>query len=518
MVGFFGFALEILTNFFAGIWFIIRDTFLHFVQMFNILYYIEVLWKYGAEGAGYTFFDWFMSLFILLLLFAMIILIVYYVILFSRRYLRFRKTLVEKEELVEQIDDLNHRVIRLIKEKEKILAMQVAKLGLRPGEDDIALAGGAAAGGGTEDQQAPQNVVSRFVKLIDVDKRYAENPFHVTDPQNFDLKELVTHFRNFACRDLKLFYEERIIRQFWSGLATSKIIILEGISGTGKTSLPYAMGKFLKYDSSLISVQPSWRDRSELIGYLNEFTKRFNESDFLMKLYEATYRDDVELMILDEMNLARIEYYFAEILSVLEMPNPDDWRVDIVPDTWSNDPRHIVRGKLPFPTNVWFVGTANNDDSTFTITDKVYDRAVAIPINTKGVAFEPKGPGVARSVSEEHLISLFDKAKKEFPMSQELSDKFTQLDDFMIVNFRLTFGNRIMKQIRSFIPVYVACGGTDIDGLDFMLTTKILRKLQALNISFEQDNIKKLIAMIEKIFGKSNMTDSKDFLKRLLRK
>lgn len=510
MAGFFDFIFEILLHLFGSIAALFVDIFTNFVQIFNVIFYAESMRKYAPD---FTFWDWLFSLFSLLVLTAALILTIYFLILLFKKYFRLRKTFVEKEELVEQIDDLNHRVIRLIKEKEKILAMQVSKLGIRPGEGDEPET--AAPG---EEQQAAQNTVSRFVKLIDVDKRYAENPFRVTDPQNYTLRDLVVNFRNFACKDLKLFYEERIVRQFFAGLATSKIIILEGISGTGKTSLPYAMGKFLKYDSALISVQPSWRDRSELIGYLNEFTKRFNESDFLMKLYEATYRDDIEIMILDEMNLARIEYYFAEILSVLEMPNPDDWKIDIVPDKWANDPAHIERGKLPFPTNVWFVGTANNDDSTFTITDKVYDRAVAIPINTKGIAFEPKGAAQPVSVREDYLVSLFDKAKKEFPMSAELADKFSQLDDFMIVNFRLTFGNRIMKQIRSFIPVYVACGGTDIDGLDFMLTTKILRKLQALNISFEQDNIKKLIAMIEKIFGKSNMTDSKDYLKRLLRK
>ena len=512
MTGFFKYFYEIMVDLFESVADLFKGIFTNLFSIFNLIGYALKLKNYAAD-LTFNFWDWLFSLFSLLLLTAALILFLYYLLLFGKKYFRLRKTFVEKEELVEQIDDLNHRVIRMMKEKEKILAMQVSKLGLRPGEGDEPLAGGE-----TKDEQAAKHTTQRFVKLMTVDKEYSEKPFAVTDPQNFTLQDVVVNFRNFACKELRLFYEERIIRQFIAGLATSKIIILEGISGTGKTSLPYALGKYLKYDSPLISVQPSWRDRSELIGYLNEFTKRFNESDFLMKLYEATYRDDVELMILDELNLARIEYYFAEILSVLEMPNPDDWKIDIVPDTWATDPVKIEKGKLAFPTNVWFVGTANNDDSTFTITDKVYDRAVAIPINTKGVAFEPDAHAGQQSIREDYLISLFEKAKKEFPMSEELASKFAQLDDFMIVNFRLTFGNRIMKQIRTFLPVYVACGGTDIDGLDFMLTTKILRKLQALNISFEQDNIKKLIVMIEKIFGKNNMTDSKDYLKRLLRK
>ena len=72
---------------------------------------------------------------------------------------------------------------------------------------------------------------------------------------------------------------------FISALASTKLVILQGISGTGKTSLAYAWGKFLKHDSCVASVQPSWRDRSELFGYFNEFTKKFNETDILKELY-----------------------------------------------------------------------------------------------------------------------------------------------------------------------------------------------------------------------------------------
>ena len=91
------------------------------------------------------------------------------------------------------------------------------------------------------------------------------------------------------------------------------------------------MGKFFKNDAKIISVQPSWRDRTEMIGYLNEFTKKFNETDFLEAVYEATYRTDINFVVLDEMNLARVEYYFADFLSLLEMPHPSEWLVDLVP-------------------------------------------------------------------------------------------------------------------------------------------------------------------------------------------
>ena len=117
-------------------------------------------------------------------------------------------------------------------------------------------------------------------------------------------------------------------------------IITRRISGTGKTSLPYSLGKFFLNDVAICSVQPSWRDRTELIGYYNEFTKKFNESEFLRAIYEASYRKDVNIIILDEMNLARIEYYFAEFLSIMEMPNPQEWIVEVTKTTDDMNPSH----------------------------------------------------------------------------------------------------------------------------------------------------------------------------------
>ena len=100
-----------------------------------------------------------------------------------------------------------------------------------------------------------------------------------------------------------LYYDIRVIRLFLAAFSSTRLIILQGISGTGKTSLPYAWGKFMENDTQIASVQPSWRDRSELFGYFNEFTKRFSETEVLKRMYEATYTDKVYLTILDEMNI-----------------------------------------------------------------------------------------------------------------------------------------------------------------------------------------------------------------------
>ena len=107
---------------------------------------------------------------------------------------------------------------------------------------------------------------------------------------------------------------------------------LEGISGTGKTSLPYAMGKFFQFDASIIRFNHHGVT-VQMIGYLNEFTK-FNETDFLKDLYERTYREDVTFMVLDEMNLARIGITL-QFLSIMEMQTLMTGRLH-VPDTLSD--------------------------------------------------------------------------------------------------------------------------------------------------------------------------------------
>jgi hypothetical protein len=313
-----------------------------------------------------------------------------------------------------------------------------------------------------------------------------------------------------------LYYEKKVVRLLFAGLASTKLILLQGISGTGKTSLPYALGKFIENDSTIVSVQPSWRDRTELFGYFNEFSKKFNETDVLRRIYESAYKDDLNVIILDELNIARIEYYFAEMLSIMEMPDVDEWRIELVPSSWINDPKNLRDGKLLIPQNTWYVGTANNDDTTFAVSDKVYDRALTINIDSKGVPFDAPDTEPAR-LSYSYLNSLYKKAVEENPVDQRYLDLIEQLDDYVIKKFRVAFGNRIMKQLKIFVPVYVACGGTVLEGIDHILATKVFRKFESLNLSLIRDELKGLINYLNTLFGKNTMTSCIEFLERLQR-
>ena len=361
--------------------------------------------------------------------------------------------------------------------------------------------------------EAKLNIEHRFPKLTLVDEKYAA----LTPPEydnEISLQEFAEGYRRYAASQMKLYYTPEIVRRFVAGMAASKLLILEGISGTGKTSLPYSFSRYLSNPSTIVSVQPSFRDRTELLGYFNEFSKRFNETEFLRALYEANYRPDPTLIVLDEMNLARIEYYFAEMLSVLEMPNKDEWVLDLVPTAWDGDPVKMDGGKIHVADSTWFIGTANNDDSTFTITDKVYDRAMPIELNERADAFECELQPHC-NVTAEHLEYLFQKAQVDYPISDELMNKMQKLDNYLITRFKLSFGNRSMKQLYDFIPVYVACGGTELGGMDYIVARKVLKKFESMNVTFVRDEITGLITYIDKLFGKAEMQDSKAYLRRI---
>ena len=504
------FLFEFMSVFFSGIGKIIGGFIGGIIQMFNFSEYAYVIEFYRGDLKTSEWVLVVIAVIILLILLGLIIGVVYFIL---RKYLVFRKTQLEHESMLEEIGSLNKEVAQLVQEKEKILAMKVSQLGLKPEEEAEVLEEVDNPEGETNKNDDPALENVRFSKLYSIDKEYKD--YKVQNYGNtFTLEELVEIFRNFAASKLRLYYSSEMIRLFLSALASTKLVILQGISGTGKTSLAYAWGKFIRRDAIIASVQPSWRDRTELFGYFNEFTKKFNETDVLKKMYEAGYTDDVYVTVLDEMNIARVEYYFAEMLSILEMPSRDEWIVELVPSTWDTDPKLLIEGKLKIPGNMWYIGTINNDDSTFAVTDKVYDRAMPIDINDKGTLFEPIETD-SMNINSSYLEGLFEKAKVEHPMSQEMSDKINELDDYVIKHFRIAFGNRIVKHMKGFVSNYVACGGTEVNGVDYFIARKILRKFEQLNLAYIRDEIDDFIVFIDKTFGKENFNECKEYLLRL---
>ena len=164
--------------------------------------------------------------------------------------------------------------------------------GVASGVPSAAAVAGAPVVNAVISEAKTANPIHRFPKLTLVDEKYAN--YQLPDFDNeITLEQFTENYRLFAASQLHLYYTPEIVRRFVAGMAASKLLILEGISGTGKTSLPYSFSRYMENPATIVSVQPSYRDRTEILGYFNEFSKRFNETEFLRALYEANYRPEL---------------------------------------------------------------------------------------------------------------------------------------------------------------------------------------------------------------------------------
>lgn len=515
--------------FYQDIGMVFRALFEVFGAFFNFLNYLlnfpmrmKIIEAYDDE---FSAMDWVLLFVVNLALIALTVLMVWGIVKLCKKIFRFKISPKEFDKMKSQVRNLQRDLLRANYEKDKLLAMRLAELGGStveiPDLEEEALEEGEEEQEEMTELPAPnRNTMespcvdpseSRFFRLTTVDNFYKTQYILPVYNNEITLEDFCEQFRKYAASQLRLYYDIDMIRYFVAALGTARIIILQGISGTGKTSLPYAFGKFVQKDTTVVSVQPSWRERTELYGYFNEFTKKYSETDFIRAIYEANFFRDPHMVILDEMNIARVEYYFAEMLSILEMPRQEEWKVDIVTAVWDNDPCLIEGGTVRIPNNVWFVGTINNDDSTFAVADKVYDRAIPIDLDSRAEPFECE-PTPPMYISTDHLISLFDAAKAAHSISKDSLNKLEELNAYLIKNFRLAFGNRINKQIREYVPCFIACGGTEIQAIDFIVAKKVLRKFESLSLGFMKDELTKFSTYLDRLFGKNTMVICKEYI------
>lgn len=361
-----------------------------------------------------------------------------------------------------------------------------------------------------------------FPGLCSIDKESLDTISAQNIPENgISLKDMADRFRNYLAKQEGLYFDIRTIRSFLAGLSVSRLIILEGLSGTGKSSIARYFSTFIGEDSFFAPVQASWRDRTSLLGYYNDFSKRYNETPFIQRLYKMTYQSNhVNIMVLDEINIARVEYYFADFLSILEYPK-DKWILHIMQLPYGFEaPEHLINGELHIPENTWFIGTANKDDSTYTITDKVYDRAITISFDGRNEPFAVDGDADPIMISYDDLSKKFDTAKStvENRMSEDDYKKFSTITDFVNDTFDITFGNRILNQIDDFVPVFVALGGTKEEALDFLFSRKVISKLDGRFEDYVKEGLSSLLSLIDDTYGVNSFMLTRSEVKKFMRK
>ncbi len=360
---------------------------------------------------------------------------------------------------------------------------------------------------------------SVFPELIRLDENpeLQRPPVAAHDTPLTDLKAIADYVRMSMARggekEPPLFYNPNSIRCFLGGLASNRLHLLQGISGTGKSSLPRAFARVLGWTSAFVEVQSSWRDKSDLLGYYNAFDKRFYESGLLKALYKAhcpSHAAHPFFIVLDEMNLAQTEHYFADFLSALEQTNPSLRRVLLQGQSLSASPRYLAEDgtAIRIPDNLWFIGTANHDESTKDFADKTYDRAHVMELPRAHQPFKPEPPKrPPPPLAWADLKALFDAAVSEKSGMTEDPLQFLKKHlSVPLAEVDLGWGNRFEKQLGDFLPVVVAAGGTPTEALDHLLATKLLRKLRGrFDLpSSEVDALRSKMESAWKVFAKEH--------------
>lgn len=278
------------------------------------------------------------------------------------------------------------------------------------------------------------------------------------------------------------------VRTFVASLATKRFVILTGLSGSGKTKLAQSFGTWLGPDLvKVVAVRPDWTSPDALMGYENGLSELREDGyawhvpeplDFMLSAVRRPKEPHV--LVLDEMNLAHVERYFADVLSGMESGAP------VVPNLTNASGEWRLAtdapARLPFPANVFVVGTVNIDETTYMFSPKVLDRA-----NTIEFRVDTDSLGSARGASGQPLrtasgesVDAFVAASADTAPSSRHEAQFSgwmrELHRLLAANGR-EFGHRTFVESLRFAAFFESAGSTDpLHALDLQVLQKVLPK------------------------------------------
>ncbi|WP_346817576.1 MrcB family domain-containing protein [Bacillus paramobilis] len=300
-----------------------------------------------------------------------------------------------------------------------------------------------------------------------------------------DQQSIIDHVSSYI-QSKGFYYEKKDLINFFLSLKTKPFVILSGISGTGKTKIVQWFAESLGATEengqfTLIPVRPDWSDSSDLLGYVN-LQGEFQERPLIKVLENADANPNRPyFVVLDEMNLARVEYYFSDFLSVIESRKWKDGKIVTSPVL----PESITNKHITIPSNVYIIGTVNMDETTHPLSKKVLDRANTIEFNTVNLDYfnflmdvEEKEAEVAsnRSLETEYL-HLKECFKENEDLVRNISTILIEINK-MLESVGAQVGYRIRDEI-CFYMAYNEQGKllSFDEALDYQIYQKILPRL-----------------------------------------
>lgn len=305
-------------------------------------------------------------------------------------------------------------------------------------------------------------------------------------------------------------FDEFQIRSFLASMRSSRVMILKGFSGLGKSSLPKIFSKAIGAPCEIIPVQPGWKSKVDLMGFFNHFEQQFLPTQFTVALLKArmpAFQNRLFFILLDEMNLARVEYYFSDFNAKLEDPQPVIELFESANAVTTGFPAGSIGqylrdgNKIQIPDNIWFVGTANDDETTYAISDKIYDRAQVIDfvggehpgngrLPPEDKAYEPLAFASFKTSGERQVVT-----ERE---ADQLDRFLRELSGNLRERFYLNLSYRPRIQIQKFVNAYCLGGGDRSEALDLQLISKVLPKIRYSHLADFAENLRNFGDYLEK--------------------
>ena len=315
---------------------------------------------------------------------------------FSAQKERFEELLIQKNILENELDALKEEKETIIRAAEEAAEIEAKMKQYVPAGKTVQEVIAAI-----DEYAEHHNVIEHELEL----HRWLFGPRHTIDNSALSYEEMSS--LEFLKNRLKYQYPDHTLVSFLMALSTNQIITLFGLPGTGKTTFVSVIAKALGAKCTVISVQNNWTDSSDLLGYFNPVHESYSSTRFIEALLEATndFREKgkesrLHIICLDEMNLARVEYYFATFLSLLQLSETErtigvlpEYIERQIPTTITEDISDNLKylgryRRFTLPPNVRFVGTINSDDTTNSLSPKVIDRSFFIELRREDYSME----------------------------------------------------------------------------------------------------------------------------------
>ncbi|AMW30814.1 AAA family ATPase [Arthrospira platensis] len=310
-----------------------------------------------------------------------------------------------------------------------------------------------------------------------------------------------------------LTFPRRVVNAFHTSLKVqdiSALVVLAGISGTGKSELPQRYANFIGAQCLTLAVQPRWDSPQDLQGFYNYIEKKFKPTDLMRGLYQYNHDNQMQnrivIVLLDEMNLARVEYYFSDFLSKLESRRSGDTYLEI--DLGSLPLREEER-RLRIPEEFLFVGTMNEDETTQTLSDKVLDRANVLTFGKPENLRLREDSNNSNQVNKSSGYLDYEKFKAwrrrpqvNSPVVRKVKEYLDQANNVM-EKIGHPFAHRVYQAITQYVVNYP--GVSEVNSAEFRYALadqfgqKLLPKLRGLMIDDYHEELEEMKQLIEQL-------------------